>query len=71
MFAPCLRQLGEVCHTASMNTLEGRQVLVPADRLDDLLELARLAIERLPDDQLARSLKAATSDIRLSRLFEP
>ena len=55
----------------TMNALDGRLVLVPADQLDDLLELARIATERLPDDQLSKSLKAAVSQVRLSQLVEP
>jgi len=54
-----------------MNALDGRLVLVPADQLDDLLELARIATDRLPDDQLSRSLRAAIGQVRLSQLVEP
>jgi len=46
-------------------------VLVPLVALDDILELARLASERLGDDQLGRSLRAAAAQIRVSVIAEP
>lgn len=70
-FAKRLRCIAKTHKIASMNALDGRLVLVPADQLDDLLELSRIATERLPDDQLSRSLRAAISQVRLSQLVEP
>lgn len=70
-FANRLRHRAKTSKIGSMYAIDGRLVLVPADQLDDLLELARITIERLPDDQLARSLRAAISQVRLSRLVEP
>jgi len=70
-FARCLQALVSKSNMDSMNALEGRLVLVRADQLDDLLELTRLACDRLPDDQLARSLKASLGQVRLSQLIEP
>lgn len=70
-FAKRLRHLVKTSKMPNMNALDGRLVLVPADQLDDLLELARIATERLPDDQLSKSLRAAVSQVRLSQLVEP
>lgn len=70
-FAKRLRHLLKTSKMPNMNALDGRLVLVPADQLDDLLELARITTERLPDDQLCRSLRAAISQVRLSQLVEP
>lgn len=70
-FAKRLRCIAVGSKITSMNALDGRLVLVPADQLDDLLELARIATERLPDDQLSKSLKAAVGQVRLSQLVEP
>lgn len=70
-FAKRLRCLLNGSKIGSMNALDGRLVLVPADQLDDLLELARIATDRLPDDQLSRSLRAAIGQVRLSQLVEP
>lgn len=54
-----------------MNALQGRMVVVPAEALDDLLELTRIASDRLPDDQLSRSLRAAQAQIRVAAVVEP
>ena len=70
-FAKRLRCMVSGSKITTMNALDGWLVLVPADQLDDLLELARIATERLPDDQLSKSLKAAVSQVRLSQLVEP
>ena len=70
-FAKRLRHRDRWSTLPVMNAIEGRLVLVPVDELDDLLELARIAVERLPDDQLARSLRGAVSQVRLSQLIEP
>lgn len=70
-FAKRLRNSVRQSKIGSMYAIDGRLVLVPADQLDDLLELARIATERLPEDQLARSLRAAISQVRLSRSVEP
>lgn len=49
-----------------------RLVLVPMTQLDDLLELARHAIERLPDgDPLRWHLLGATSAVRAAAAAEP
>jgi hypothetical protein len=55
----------------AMNALQGRMVVVPAEALDDLLELTRLATDRLPDDQLSRSLRASAAQIRVAAVVEP
>lgn len=70
-FAGCLRASRKTCNVSAMMDVRGKLVVVPADQLDDLLELARLAAERLPDDQLARSLRSATATVRCSQLIEP
>jgi len=55
-----------------MNALEGRLVLVSASRLDDMLELARLASDRLPaEDPIALALKGAAAQVRSEVVFEP
>jgi hypothetical protein len=55
----------------AMNALQGRMVVVPAQALDDLLELTRLATDRLPDDQLSRSMRASAAEIRVVAVVEP
>jgi hypothetical protein len=53
-------------------TLENRLVVVPADRLDDLLELSRLAADRIPEsDDLGRMIRSTAADIRQRALLEP
>jgi len=55
-----------------MNALDGRLVVVNARHLDDLLELSRLASERLPDgDPLATNLRGATAQVRFGAVLEP
>ena len=55
-----------------MNALDGRLVVVPADKLDDLCELARLAVDRLPaPDPLTSALRGAIAEVRLSQVVEP
>lgn len=47
-------------------------VLIPAAQLDDLLELARLAAERIPDpDPLRAALIGAIGAVRLAATIEP
>jgi hypothetical protein len=47
-------------------------VLVPMTQLDDLLELARLLADRLPDtDPMRLHLIGASSAVRLSATAEP
>lgn len=70
-FAICLHTLRKMASVQTMNALQGRMVVVPADTLDDLLELTRLAAERLPDDQLAKSLRATASEVRVAAVMEP
>lgn len=70
-FAICLRVSRGFAKVRVMNALQGRMVVVPADTLDDLLELTRLAAERLPDDQLAKSLRATASEVRVAAVMEP
>jgi hypothetical protein len=62
-----------VCDTVmNMNALDGRLVLVNARVLDDLLEMARLASERLPEtDPLASSLRGSVAQVRLGAVMEP
>lgn len=60
-----------VTKVKAMNALQGRMVVVPAEALDDLLELTRLATDRLPDDQLSRSLRASAAQIRIAAVVEP
>lgn len=49
-----------------------RLVLVPAAQLDDLLELARLAADRLPDpDPLRTALTGSISAVRQVATIEP
>lgn len=70
-FAKCLRGDCGSISVHPMNTTDRRLVLVPADQLDDLLELARVAVDRLPDDQLSRALRGQISEVRVSALMEP
>jgi hypothetical protein len=54
-----------------MKALKGRLVVVPADELDDLLELTRMATDRLPDDPLTSALVASAAQVRSSAVIEP
>lgn len=55
-----------------MESMTERLVLVPAAHLDDVLELARLAAERLPPtDPLALALKGAVAQLRSEAVPEP
>ena len=55
-----------------MSALDGHMVVVNARHLDDLLELSRLASERLPDgDPLATNLRGATAQVRFGAVLEP
>jgi hypothetical protein len=50
----------------------GRLVVIPAAQLDDLLELSRLAADRLDDiDPLRLALIGAVGAVRLSAIVEP
>lgn len=67
----CLRTANGRGMMMSMESTE-RLVLVPMTQLDDLLELARAAIERLPDsDPLRWHLQGATSAVRAAATAEP
>lgn len=52
--------------------LPDRLVIVPADRLDDLAELSRLAADRLAalDPALAASLRGAVAETRTHSVFD-
>ena len=52
--------------------LAERLVVVPADRLDDLAELSRLAADRLAslDPALAASLRGAVAETRTHSVFD-
>ena len=56
-----------------MNALEGRLVIVPADGLGDLLELAATASSRVKDTDpaLADALTGAAARVRTELLREP
>lgn len=61
-------------HTGRMDTqLSHRQVVIPAQVLDDLAELARLASDRLDaqDQSLALSLRGAAAQARAQAVLEP
>lgn len=55
-----------------MNSLDRRPVLVTAGRLDDQLELARMAADRLAslDPVLADALRAAVAAVRTEAVLE-
>lgn len=53
-------------------TYADRFALVPVTQLDDLVELARLASERLPEtDPLATALRGAAGAVRFAAVLEP
>lgn len=57
---------------SSMYASTDRLVLVPATQLDDLLELARLGADRLPEhDPLRLSLVGSIGAVRACALPEP
>ena len=71
-FASRLRHKSARVRVAPMDTLDGRLLVVPARPLDDLLELARIATERLPEhDPVASSLRGAIGQVRSSLVPEP
>lgn len=56
----------------SMESIADRLVIVRAKDYDDVLELARLSVERLPhDDPLALALRGAIANARSAVLPEP
>jgi len=71
---PASMRLRTVCtryRVNGMKALDSRLVLVPVGRLDDLLELSRLAAERLPNDPVGSALRGAAAEVRASSLIEP
>ena len=62
-----------MCTLTTMDdlTMNRPLVLVPASILDDLLELARLAADRIGEDPLANALRGSTAEVRCSLLMEP
>ncbi len=49
-----------------------RLVVVRADRLDDLCELARAAADQLPDtNPLVSALRGAVAEVRIGSVMEP
>lgn len=68
----CLRGVNRHEKMTLMENTTDRLVLVPMTQLDDLLELARHASERLPEgDPLRWSLQGATSAVRSAATAEP
>lgn len=68
----CLRTANGHGMIGSVNDIDSPLVLVSATRLDDLLELARMASERLPsDDPLTSAMRGTIAQVRQSALFEP
>jgi hypothetical protein len=68
----CLRGVNSHEMMTSMENTTERLVLVPMTQLDDLLELARHAIERLPEgDPLRWSLTGSVSAVRSAATAEP
>lgn len=54
------------------NISTDRLVVISATQLDDLLELARLAVDRLDEiDPLRSALAGSISAVRMSATFEP
>lgn len=66
-----LRRANIMDRLRSMNALEDRMVLVPAGQLDDLLEVSRLASERLHGDAVGDALRGSAAAVRASSLLEP
>ena len=74
-----LRLSGNRLHPANRYAMMGtvnastdRYALVPAGQLDDLLELSRMAVDRLPDtDPLTSALRGATAQVRVAAVLEP
>lgn len=68
----CLRSVNDAAMMESVDTSVDRWVLVPAKRLDDLLETSRMAADRLPsNDPLTMALKASIADTKISSLVDP
>lgn len=66
------KRLAKGCTVEPMDAIQDRLVLVRAGALDEVLELARLAAERLPqDDPLTFALKGTIGQIRSGVLIEP
>lgn len=56
----------------TVDTSTDRFVLVPYRELDDLLELSRRAVDRLPDaDPLTSALRGANAQVRSVAVLEP
>lgn len=54
-----------------MEMTEDRMVVVSARQLDDLLELARRASDRLSGDPVGSALSGARAEVLRSALLEP
>lgn len=56
-----------------MDVMDGRQVLVPAVLLDDLLETVRYAVENglIDDPMLTDALRGSVAAVRVKSLMEP
>lgn len=54
-----------------MEATTDRLVMVPATPLDDLIELATRAYDRLPEDALRSALRGAIAEVRTSLVVEP
>lgn len=67
-----LRTANKCVMMVAVDTSTDRFVLVPHRELDDLLELSRLAAERLPDtDPLASALRGSRAQVRSIAVLEP
>ena len=55
-----------------MNGIRDRHVIVSAGQLDDLVELASLAAQRLPEtDPLTSALRGSIAQVRSESVLEP
>ena len=53
------------------SAVRGRLVIVPAEALDDLIELARLAVGRLDqNDPLTKALNGAAAQVSASMILD-
>lgn len=69
----CLHTVNSRAKMVFVNThTTNRFALVPVDQLDDLLELARLAADRLPEtDPLVTALRGSAAAVRSLAVLEP
>lgn len=67
----CLQAVYSRAILTSVDTTQDRLVIVSARLLDDLLELSRIAADRIGDEPVASALNGARAQVLASALSDP